>query len=76
METDGAVIDGRVAATSVDSDKKKRQVQAKSPQNELLEDLLKRVEVLEKQKVKTDYDIYTMQKNIAFIQSGSYDPKE
>ena len=51
-------------------------MQAKSPQNELLEDLLKRVEVLEKQKVKTDYEIYTMQKNIAFIQSGSYDPKE
>ena len=74
LETDGAVLDGRVAAASVDPDKRKRQVQVESLQNKLLEDLLKRVEVLEKQKVKSDYEMDRMQKNIAFIQSGLHEP--
>ena len=46
---------------------KKRQVQVESLQNKLLEDLLKRVEVLEKKKVKTDYEVERVQKSIAFF---------
>ena len=76
LETDGAVLDGRVSAYSVDPDKKKRQVQVESLQNKLLEDLLKRIEVLEKQKVKTDYEMDRMQKSIAFIQSGLREPNQ
>ena len=76
LETDGAVLDGRVSADPVDPDKKKRQVQVESLQNKLLEDLLKRMEVLEKQKVKTDYEMDRMQKSIAFIQSGLQEPKQ
>ena len=41
LETDGAVLDGRVASAPVDPDKRKRQVQVESLQNKLLEDLLK-----------------------------------
>ena len=75
LETDGAVLDGKVSTAPVDPDKRKRQVQVESLQNKLLEDLLKRVEVLEKYKVKTDYEMDRMQKNIAFIQSGLQEPK-
>lgn len=76
LETDGAVLDGRVSTNPSDPDKKKRQVQVESLQNKLLEDLLKRVEVLEKYKVKTDYEMDRMQKNIAFIQSGLQEPRD
>ena len=76
LETDGAVLDGKVSTAPVDPDKKKRQVQVESLQNKLLEDLLKRMEVLEKQKVKTDYEMDRMQKSIAFIQSGLQEPKQ
>ena len=74
LETDGAVLDGKVSTVPADPDRKKRQVQVESLQNKLLEDLLKRVEVLEKQKVKADYEMDRMQKNIAFIQSGLQEP--
>ena len=74
LETDGGVLDGRVSSSPADPDKRKRQVQVESLQNKLLEDLLKRVELLEKQKVKSDYEMDRMQKNIAFIQSGLKDP--
>ena len=74
LETDGAVLDGKVSTAPADPDRKKRQVQVESLQNKLLEDLLKRVEVLEKQKVKADYEMDRMQKNIAFIQSGLQEP--
>ena len=73
LETDGAVLDGRVSFAG-DPEKKKRQVQVESLQNKLLEDLLKRVELLEKQKVKTDYEIERVQKSVAFIQSGLQEP--
>ena len=66
--------DGRVTTAPVDPDKRKRQVQVESLQNKLLEDLLKRVEVLEKQKVKTDYELDRVQKSVAFIQSGLHEP--
>jgi len=74
LETEGGVLDGRVSTSPTDPDKRKRQVQVESLQNKLLEDLLKRVELLEKQKVKTDYEMDRMQKNIAFIQSGLQEP--
>ena len=74
LETDGAVLDGRVSTSSPDPDKRKRQVQVESLQNKLLEDLLKRVEVLEKQKVKTDYEIERVQKSVAFLRSGLQEP--
>ena len=74
LETDGAVLDGRVATAPADPDKKKRQVQVESLQNKLLEDLLKRVEVLEKQKVKTEYELDRVQKSVAFLQSGLQEP--
>ena len=74
LETDGAVLDGRVSTALEDPDKKKRQVQVESLQNKLLEDLLKRVELLEKQKVRTDYELDRVQKSVAFLQSGLQEP--
>ena len=78
LETDGAVLDGRASAAPADPDKKKRQVQVESLQNKLLEDLLKRVEVLEKdaekQKVKTEYGMDKMMNSIAAIKSGLIEP--
>ena len=72
LETDGAVLDGKA---SLNPERKKRQVQVESLQNKLLEDLLKRVELLEKQKVKTDYELDRLQKILAFIQSGLQEPR-
>ena len=74
LETDGAVLDGTASSRPADPDKKKRLVQVESLQNKLLEDLLKRVEVLEKQKVKTDYEIERVQKSVAFLRSGLQQP--
>ena len=74
LETEGAVLDGAVSAAPADPDRKKRLVQVESLQNKLLEDLLKRVEVLEKQKVKTDYEIERVQRSVAFIQAGLQGP--
>ena len=80
LETDGAVLDGKVSTAPVDPDKRKRQVQVESLQNKLLEDLLKRVEVLEqeteKQKVKTEYGMDKMMNSIAAIKSGLIEPKQ
>ena len=74
LETDGAVLDGTASPGAADPYKKKRLVQVESLQNKLLEDLLKRVEVLEKQKVKTDYEIERVQKSVAFLRSGLQEP--
>ena len=74
LETNGSVLEGRVSMAPEDPDKKKRQVQVESLQNKLLEDLLKRVELLEKQKVKTDYELDRVQKSVAFLQSGLQEP--
>lgn len=74
LETGGSVLDGVV--TSVPGpETKKRQVQVESLQNKVLEDLLKRVELLEKQKVKTEYEIERMHRSVAFLQSGLKEPK-
>ena len=67
METGGAVLDG---ASVPSPETKKRQVQVESLQNKLLEELLERVELLEKQKVKTDDEIEQLQRSISAIQSG------
>jgi len=74
LETSGAVLDGPGGAHAPAPDAKKRQVQVESLQNKLLEDLLKRVEWLEKQKVKTDYELERLQKGIAFLRAGLNEP--
>ncbi len=71
LETGGAVLEG---ASVPSPEPQKRQMQVESPQNQLLEDVLKRVEMLEKQKVKTDYEIEQLQSSIASILSGLKDP--
>jgi hypothetical protein len=76
LETGGAVLDGPSVLSVPSPETKKRQVQVESLQNKLLEDLLKRVELLEKQKVKTEYEMDRMQRSIAFVQSGIHDPKK
>ncbi len=79
LETGGSLLDGKVSTATADPDKKKRQVQVESLQNKLLEDLLKRVEVLEqeteKQKVKTAYGMDKMMNSIAAIKSGLIEPE-
>ena len=79
LETGGSLLDGKVSTDTADPDKKKRQVQVESLQNKLLEDLLKRVEVLEqeteKQKVKTAYGMDKMMNSIAAIKSGLIEPE-
>lgn len=74
LETGGAVLEGAAVPSVPSPEIKKRQVQVESLQNKVLEDLLKRVELLEKQKVKTDYEIERVQKSVAFIQSGLKEP--
>ena len=71
METGGAVLDG---ASVPSPETKMRQVQVESLHIKLLQDLLKRVEMLEKQKVKTDDEIEQLQRSISSIQSGLQDP--
>ena len=71
LEKDGAVLDGKAF---VNSERKKCQVQVESLQNKLLEDLFKRGVLLEKQKVKTDYELDRLMKTLAFIQSGLQKP--
>jgi hypothetical protein len=74
LETGGGVLDGASNAVPASPDTKKRQVQVEALQNKVLQDLMVRVEMLEKQKVKTDYEIERLQKSIAFIQSGLKEP--
>ena len=73
LETGGAVLDG---ASVPSLETKKRQVQVESLQNKLMEALLERVELLEKQKVKTDDEIEQLQRSISSIQSGLQSPKK
>ena len=40
----------------------------------VLQDLLQRVEMLEKRNVKTNYEIERLQKSVAFFQSGLQEP--
>ena len=50
-------------------------VQVESLQNKLLEDLLKRVEILEKKETKTLYELDRVYKEIAFLKSGLKSPE-
>ena len=52
----------------------KRQVQVETLQNKLLEDLLKRVELLEKKDVKMLYELDRVYKELAFLKSGLHSP--
>ena len=77
VETNGAVLADRsapvapvVAAPGV----QKRQVQVETLQNKLLEDLLKRVEILEKKDVKMLYELDRVYKELAFLKSGLQSP--
>lgn len=53
----------------------KRQVQVESLQNKLLEDLLKRVEILEKKETKMLYELDRLHKDLAFLTSGLKQPE-
>ena len=73
LETGGEVLDGVVSSVP-SPETKKRQVQVESLQNKLLETLMKKVELMERQRVKSDYEIERLQKSVAFIQSGLKEP--
>ena len=69
VETNGEVLADR-SAPGV----QKRQVQVETLQNKLLEDLLKRVEILEKKEVKMLYELDRVYKELAFLKSGLQSP--
>ena len=74
IETNGAVLAERVAPGAAAPGVQKRQVQVESLQNKLLEDLLKRVEILEKKDVKMLYELDRVYKELAFLKSGLQSP--
>ena len=77
LETGGAVLDAHVVVPSrTATPRTDRQVELEDLQNKMLRDLLQRVEVLEKQKVKADYEMDRMQKSIAFMRSGLNEPNQ
>ncbi len=73
IETNGAILADR-SAPSAAPGVQKRQVQVETLQNKLLEDLLKRVEILEKKETKTLYELDRVYKEIAFLKSGLQSP--
>ena len=73
VETNGAVLADRSAPNAAPG-VQKRQVQVETLQNKLLEDLLKRVEILEKKDVKMLYELDRVYKEIAFLKSGLQSP--
>ena len=76
VETDGGILSPASSTASVPSKGvQKRQVQVESLQNKLLEDLLKRVEILEKKETKTLYELDRVYKEIAFLKSGLQSPE-
>ena len=73
VETNGAVLADRSATGAPVAPApgvQKRQVQVETLQNKLLEDLLKRVEILEKKDVKMLYELDRVYKEICFLRSG------
>ena len=71
VETDGGILSSASSTASAPSKGvQKRQVQVESLQNKLLEDLLKRVEILEKKETKTLYELDRVHKELAFLKSG------
>ena len=77
IETNGAVLADRSAPgapVATTQGVQKRQVQVETLQNKLLEDLLKRVELLEKKDVKMLYELDRVYKELAFLKSGLQSP--
>ncbi|HAE30307.1 MAG TPA: hypothetical protein DCF89_04255, partial [Flavobacteriales bacterium] len=74
VETDGGILFTASTASVQSKGVQKRQVQVESLQNKLLEDLLKRVEILEKKEAKTLYELDRVYKEIAFLKSGLKEP--
>ena len=76
LQTNGALLDGAVpqALPLQIKTSKDRQVQVEVLQNKVLQDLLQRVEFLEKQKEKILYEMDRLQKSVAFIQVGISEP--
>ena len=74
VETNGEVLADRsgpgAAGAPAAPGVQKRQVQVETLQNKLLEDLLKRVEILEKKETKTLYELDRVYKEICFLRSG------
>ena len=75
VETDGGILSTASTALTPSKGVQKRQVQVESLQNKLLEDLLKRVEILEKKETKTLYELDRVYKEIAFLKSGLQSPE-
>ena len=73
VETNGAVLADRSAPGAAPG-VQKRQVQVETLQNKLLEDLLKRVEILEKKDLKMLYELDRVFKELAFLKSGLHAP--
>ena len=77
IDTNGAVLVDRSASNAPDASGQgvqKRQVQVETLQNKLLEDLLKRIEILEKKDVKMLYELDRVYKELAFLKSGLQSP--
>ncbi|MCB4394340.1 hypothetical protein FZZ91_10715 [Synechococcus sp. HB1133] len=70
VETDGGILSTAGSAAPPSQGVQKRQVQVESLQNKLLEDLLKRVEILEKKETKMLYEMDRVYKELAFFKSG------
>ena len=75
VETDGGILSAAGSTLTPSQGVQKRQVQVESLQNKLLEDLLKRVEILEKKEVKMLYELDRVYKEIAFLKSGLHGPE-
>ena len=75
VETDGGILSTAGSAGVPSKGVQKRQVQVESLQNKLLEDLLKRVEILEKKEIKTLYELDRVYKEISFLKSGLQSPE-
>ena len=76
VETDGGILSTTSGSASAPSKGvQKRQVQVESLQNKLLEDLLKRVEILEKREAKMLYELDRVYKELAFLKSGLKAPE-
>ena len=75
VETDGGILSTSGSASAPSKGVQKRQVQVESLQNKLLEDLLKRVEILEKKETKMLYELDRVHKELAFLKSGLKAPE-
>ena len=75
VETDGGILGTTGSASAPSKGVQKRQVQVESLQNKLLEDLLKRVEILEQKETKTLYELDRVHKELAFLKSGLQAPE-